>query len=471
MPRLELRSAVGVIDLDEVLQDGTGFQALSGITGLGLPPIRAQYTSGYADGSRHQHTRYTHRDIDIPIYCSAENRDELREKVDQLLRNIDKRTCTLSWIDEFEGNPEVWELSVRVVGGGEWTMGEDTTGDRELLTVITFRAGDPMWRRSFPEQRSHRNKEGGLFTINNPGTTSSPPGITLYGPGANLEAIGPDGQVVRWNGAVLPGDWVDINFATRTAIDSQGRNRYTQFDTAPDFWEVPAGFSNVIVAWDASSPEFLQTLGATVRNYVHNPTFRNDLNGWTPSQRYISSNRSLRNVVIERQVAGDVYSLYMSHKGAGRNIEDRTTITGLVPGETYRIGTRVRWSWDKSSRLMRAPYISIGGRKVSLPKPWTAGDKRIDFEFTASDETMTLALGTGAVSNDTTVNTRFWQVYIVDGEASGYFSGNTADTAMYDYSWEGTPNSSKSVRTWKVAPDTSTTLVALRYTPRRLAIL
>src|SRR5690606_34668039 len=135
--------------------------------------------------STFRHTRTESRDLDLPLWLHANDRAGLKTLVDEFSLAL-SGPITLRW----EDGPDVWTLDCRHVGGGSITYGEGTTGEKDLHTIVTLRAGDPFWKRTTPQ--SIGSLTPGYVTFNNAGTAPAKPTWYLEGPLTSFRAIAPD---------------------------------------------------------------------------------------------------------------------------------------------------------------------------------------------------------------------------------------------------------------------------------------
>ncbi|WJN62563.1 Dit-like tail protein [Streptomyces phage phiScoe1] len=258
MPKLLLVSGADTIDLNEIDDKGVGFQAKSGVTGLGLPPVSVQWLEGAGDGAVFRRTRVQSRDIDVPIDILATDRSDLQAKLSRLALVL-AGGCSLVLVDD-DGSQ--WSTEVHRVGGGEYTYGEDTVGDTEFQTVITFRAGDPYFTSL---QQDVRTVSGAVATtpfltnmvtmtvapsqaigsidLFNSGDAPAYPVWEVRGPGDHFVATSPTGETLKWNGTLTASQKLIIDTRKGTVQDGTGANRYDLLDTAPRFWTVQPGVS------------------------------------------------------------------------------------------------------------------------------------------------------------------------------------------------------------------------------------
>lgn len=259
MARLQLESATDILDLDAVFRNGKGVQARSGATGLGLPPKQVQWLAGAGDGAKARGRRVLPRDMDLPLFVTGDNRDELKSWLSRLAMVL-AGTATLRFVED-DGSS--WFTTVEHVGGGNYVYGVDTVGERDFFTVITLRSGDPYWTYSVPRTERIKNTPTGpgllgvgLVSLNlassqamgnidleNIGDAEAYPVWTIIGPGQNFKATSPTGEKLEWLGSLAPGEKLVIDTRAGTVRDNTGVNRYAALAPAPRFWKVPPGTS------------------------------------------------------------------------------------------------------------------------------------------------------------------------------------------------------------------------------------
>lgn len=257
MPKLLLTSGTITLDLNEIEDKGLGYQAKTGVTGFGLPPVSVQWLEGAGDGATFRRRRVLTRDIDIPLEILARDRRHLQELVDRLALAL-AGPCTLTLLDD---NGTRWTTEVYRTGGGEYTYGTDTRGFREFETVVTFRSPDPFWTSSEAQTRYIGGAKGqpflsslakvkvsasqaiGEIQLNNSGNADAYPIWEITGPGRNFLAVSPSGERLSWTGSLAANQRLIIDTRKGTVVDQSGTNRYNQLAEAPRFWTVKPGLS------------------------------------------------------------------------------------------------------------------------------------------------------------------------------------------------------------------------------------
>lgn len=272
MPRLALESDVyGIMDLGSVSSNGNGVEALSGVTGLGLPPVELQWNVGAGDGSTYRGRRVSNRVIDIPLFITEANRENLKETISRLSLML-SQPCVLRFIED-DGSS--WYTTVHRSGGGSWTYGDDTVGLGDLLTIITVEAGDPYFTSSEQRTQIIRASSGrgllgdgaslvnlkltasqtiGSVTLSNPGDAPAYPVWEIHGPGTDVQVINGI-QSWKWNGVLAAGEVLTVNTQTSAVRDGNNVNRYGDMAPAPRLWAIPPGDTVAQVTMAGSSQE------------------------------------------------------------------------------------------------------------------------------------------------------------------------------------------------------------------------
>ncbi|MEU8327306.1 phage tail family protein [Micromonospora sp. NPDC048839] len=269
MPRLVLDSATDRLDLDDVLNHDVGVQALSGVTGLGLPAVQTQWQEGAGDGGLFRGKRVPPRDIDIPIYVAGWHRSDLKARLSRLAVML-ANPCTLRLVED-DGSD--WSTDVVRVGGGQYTYGVDTNGETDLRTVITLRAGDPYWTYSRATSKRITNAGAGRGLVgklaslkvassqaigtmaleNELGDADAYPLWTVTGPGRDFRAISRSGESFHWTGVLAAGERLVIDTRSGTVRDGNGVNRYADLAAAPRLWRIPPGITEATASLDSTT--------------------------------------------------------------------------------------------------------------------------------------------------------------------------------------------------------------------------
>lgn len=260
--KLRLVGDIDSLDLNGIYDNGYGYQALSGATGFGLPPVTPQWQEGAGDGAVFRGRRVRSRDIDIPLDILGRDRDELSQLTARLARVL----ANPMRLYVTEPNNREWYIDVVRSGGGGYVYGTDTIGTSDVQTVLTLTAGDPYFTSSDVQTRVVGQSGGapaflgelvklqvgsssaiGYISIDNDGDADCYPVWTVIGPGRNFEITSPSGERLLWEGTLSAGQTLTVDTRTASVTDGTGTNRYAELAEAPRFWSAPPG-SQLIVA-------------------------------------------------------------------------------------------------------------------------------------------------------------------------------------------------------------------------------
>lgn len=265
MAKLLMQNAFDVLDLDSIAATGTGYQALSGLTGMGMAPRTLQWVEGAGDGARYRSKRVNKRSLDIKLDVLASDREGLKA----LLFRLELMLAEPFTLMFQEDDGTQWTIPAVYSGGFDFIYGVDTIGQRDLQTVITVECGDPYWTSVDVTSRSIEQADGdtdmlddlaamdvsdssaiGSIVLENTGTAPAYPIWRVYGPGENFIAQRPDGATIEWDGTIDAGDWVEFDTQRATVTDNTGTNRYADLAAAPRFWSVPPGVTTAVASLD-----------------------------------------------------------------------------------------------------------------------------------------------------------------------------------------------------------------------------
>jgi hypothetical protein len=261
--RLQLESATDALNLDDILHRGTGVQVLTGVAGLGLPDVSVQWLEGAGDGATYRGRRVLPRDIDLPLYLQATDREALKMLLSRLSMLLAEE-CTLRLI---EADGTDWSTKVHRVGGGSYVYGQDTIGETDFQTVITLRAGDPFFTYSRPSSQRISNSGAGrgLLTglaqlrvassqaigtilLENLGDASAYPTWDVVGPGRDFRAVSVTGERFHWTGSLTADQTLRIDTQRGTVTDGHGASRYADLAAAPRLWTIPPGTTQAVAS-------------------------------------------------------------------------------------------------------------------------------------------------------------------------------------------------------------------------------
>lgn len=434
------------LDLDEISMNGTGVQAIAGMTGLGLPPVDVQWFEGAGDGAKYRNTRVQPRDIDVPLYVYAANRAALKTKIAAIAR-VMSGPMTLKLI-ESDGT-YVWSEVVRV-GGGTITYGVDTTGETDWESIVTLRAGNPYWLAQNTSSLSRTYVAVDTYTATNSGTADTYPTWTVHGPLTYFKIANNDtGERLEWSGTLNVGDTLTVDTEAGTVVDQAGNNRYGGMGSAPDLFRLRPGGNSLTVT--------LTKLTSGVRtNYATNPSYNGTtidftadsvrpemtaiplaissgslhVGGGSLTYPYTTQRSATRSWVLPSGEAGKTMSL---------------TVSGTHDGGTHR-----------TPKLTLT--VSTGGQPDWYQVGWTQGSAPGSFDISRefvvpANRTVSLQVTEGLDVSGTSYPSR--QVHINNlylGYSGAYFDGSTADTADVRYDWTGAVDNSTSTATQLLTP-------------------
>ena len=244
----------------------SGYQALAGITGFGLPGTEVRWYEGAGDGAVYRGARQKKRTIEIPLYIKAGDRAELNRLVSQLATVLSPQVAPATLTYSLPGGEE-WYLQVVRVDGGDWARMLDGSDNRTWVRLpLILESGNPYWTRAVPEsfQVDPKVSDIGLLPelaklqlssgdafgkrlVENNGDAEAWPKWYLQGPFETAKLISSSGKVLEWTGSIPVDTQLIIDTNQGTAIDSLGQNRYDGFTVAPQFWSIPPGNSEVTV--------------------------------------------------------------------------------------------------------------------------------------------------------------------------------------------------------------------------------
>lgn len=483
MPTLTLEGSGVVVDLDELTGSEEGAQAVAGITGFGLPPVSVQWAEGAGDGARWRGRRVLPRDIDLPLTYYSSSRASLQAMVRKLATAMSGEAIIR--LTEDDGSSRT--VRTYRTGGGDFTYGTDTDGRRFLKIVVTLRAGDPFWESSTERGAVYTASQiPTTLTIENEGTADAFPVWKIHGPGLNFKLTSPRGEVLHYADFIPTGGVITIDTRNGTVLDAQGINRYASLGSAPRFFSLPPGRSDVAVEYDRSSDAFLTSTRTGRTNYVTTPLFKSGSGAWdlrTPWS-YDAAAQALVGAAVTDSFAFP---------------DAEIAIAGLTPGQTYQVMADLTVTYADSRTAPATPtYFDYSGISSDDPawvsvidtltgtelvkEPGPIGPlTTVSKTFTASASTVTLRLRTSktehlftrkagvppylAFPTTTIVKTNRVKVdNVFLGEPGAFFTGDTPSRAGVAVSWTGTPDASTSREV--TDPDTSKSSLSYAFNPR-----
>lgn len=254
-----------------------GTEALAGILGFGLPGQNNQWFEGAGAGSSWRGARIPRRSMSIPMQVYAADRSDLTSELDGLAVALDPLMGNQSRLFFGMADNDEWFIDVVRSGGGDWKRKQDSDDRTFFRTTLGLEAGDPFWTRNRPESfEVRRDVSGaaptllprlaklrlasgaafGVQEIENIGNTYAWAVFTITGPTTKVTLVGADGEILIWDsaldslGPLETGDTLTIDMRANTVEDQLGNNRYDGLTTAPRFWSIRPGASQVTVQAD-----------------------------------------------------------------------------------------------------------------------------------------------------------------------------------------------------------------------------
>lgn len=255
----------------------SGTEALAGIVGFGLPNQTNQWFEGAGSGSTYRGSRIDKRTMQVPLWVYAENRSDLTDRLTDLSIALDpfipspeaERGSARMYFGM--ADDDEWFLDVVRYGTADWARKVDSDDRTYFKTSLGLEAGDAFWTRNRPESfEVRRDTSGvqptlmprlakmrlasgaafGIQDVENIGDTYAWPVFTITGPTTKVTLIGAKGETLIWNGNLLLGQKLIVDMRANTVVDNLGVNRYDGLDTAPRFWSISPGNSQVTVQAD-----------------------------------------------------------------------------------------------------------------------------------------------------------------------------------------------------------------------------
>lgn len=448
MLSLTLSSSTDELDLGALLDGSYGMQAVAGLTGTGLPPVSVQWAEGAGDGAVYRGKRVLPRDVDIPLFIDGEGRPGLRALVKRLAIILaDEANLTLT-----DSLGDAWVLNVVRVGGGDFIYGGDTDGENSLQIVVTLRAGQPFWTRVAGEAFYKTDFTNDTMLIPSDLSVETPPVWRVTGPGKDLTIISPKGERLEWIGSLANGEALWIDARNGTVESGTGESRYANLGPSPRFAKIPLGADG----WTVKFPNADAGLART--NLCTNPTGSVNAVGWSGGNAWSS---------VTRPSAGVLRVTADSGTPVQAKIVALNTSIAVTPGKTYSARATFADSWVAGLTVIFAQYASNGDYlgEASMLTEFGNSDKSGSAVAWTGAATMRVSFSFVRTSSLAPMYADYSSVLIEQAQsASGYFDGDTTDTAYNNYAWTGTAGGSTSTLT--ITPNRATSEVACLFNPR-----
>lgn len=447
--KVTLESGGEVLDLNEITVNGKGVEVVSGMTGLGLPPVDVQWFEGAGDGARPRSVRVQPRDLDLPLVVMTDNRSELKAKIAKIARIMSRPMTLKVW----DGTDYMW-CNVLRVGGGTYATGEDTNGETDWQTVVTLRAGDPYWYSSTQRAMIRPASLNDTYTLTNTGTAEAFPVWLFTGALSYLKVFNnTTGEWFEWAGTLNSGDTLTIDTKAVTVKDQLGTNRYSGLGLAPELFALVPGDNSITIT-------MVQYTGVNRINYVPVPNFSGTTHDWTISPAGQASVSGGRLVV---GVAGTYTS------GTHTTTTGRKSWSGLPANTALQFRATISAPSGTADATFgpRTLYVTIDGvTKSYTVKSGETKDIAIDFTTGSSTTVDVKAVEGNSVLSGSKV--QFFPIQIDNlyiGVPGPYFDGSTPANYLYTYAWTGTANASTSTESKIIATPVAPTS-AVSYVPR-----
>lgn len=250
---------------DTIYLDGRDdYTALSGLTGVGIPPTEVRIDPSAAEGGIWRFTRKGVRVIDLPVFVSASSNIALESKLRRLSKVLQDRLGG-TILRATYANGEQWDIVGHYAGGAETQFGSDA-GSEWARWVITFQCPDPFWTRlssesyylgtgatgrsiipNLAELRISSSQAIGQLNVENSGDVGSYPIWEVRGPVDSFQMVSQLGETFSYSGQILTGNKVIVNTKEGTVVDQTGANKYANLGASPRLFQIPAGNSQLSV--------------------------------------------------------------------------------------------------------------------------------------------------------------------------------------------------------------------------------
>ncbi len=258
-----LENGANVITLNNNVP--TGFVKLAGRTGFGVAPTTLVTVAGAIGGSKWRRTRRGQRVIDIPIGIFGANRADVEEKLRLLVATLSAGTTTCRLVATYPDTAQRVYTEVHYSGGinPQYGTDADTEGQEFCKILLTLVAPRPYWTEEKPvsyaiaapnagrgllpalqKLQVSSSQALGTLIVENPGDVSAFPVWSITGPGSGF-TLSSQGYQLVYEAAVADGEVVTVNSVTKKVTSSLTGNVFTNLATAPKFFPIPKGDTEV----------------------------------------------------------------------------------------------------------------------------------------------------------------------------------------------------------------------------------
>lgn len=259
------------------------YTKLTGRSGFGVAPTQLTLLDGSGDGQRWRNTKRSSRQILFPLAISGDNRQDIEDKMRRLIRLFNDKYDTPTLSATYPDG-SIWQIDFHFAGGADPVFGQDTDGNHYAVWNLQLTCPDPYWVSLDAEQYSLRNPvvgkgliragNGGLtklqlsssqaigtFTVVNSGDVEVYPIWNVLGPGDSFTAVRQiDGATLAYNAPIIAGNSIIADARSKTVVDQAGANKYGSLGTAPKFFSIPVGTSQITVSLANSTSASLITM-------------------------------------------------------------------------------------------------------------------------------------------------------------------------------------------------------------------
>lgn len=499
--RLELVGRLDTLELTDYTPLVGDVFATSGLDGAGFPDVEHYWFDGAGDGQAWRGARVQPRDLTVPIEVTGPDRAAVAAVLRRLALILDPHSATPPRLRVIEPDRTAWSLGIQRVGRADWAWGPGTNSRTWVKTALTFRAGDPYWTRESSEKFvvSTVGSTAGLLSgslaelnltagqafgereVTNAGDAEAFVTWTLTGPGDHFEAVGADGELLAWDGALAEGERLTIDSATGEVTDGTGANRYDELGPAPRFWTVNPGKSTVSVTFDNASPGRLEAAGVNRTNLAVGSGLRRSVTtgtwSWTTPEPGTLRVECLTNT---QTTWSDAFSVYL------HQILSTDPKQPVAVGDKFTFGCEFRYgpTYARRHNLRRGVALYDASGSVIGFTQYASGSHAVPsdaglwvqtrFEYTITDPSAVTAVfrlqSQSAGASPSGFDVGDWmemrRFYMFRNQsADPIFDGDTLDTSKYLYAWSGTANASPSLET--TLKRVGATEILAEWAPRR----
>ena len=264
---------------DSITFDTMNYILEQGVSGFGRAPVKVRIDEAASDGGVFRFSKRGIREIDLPVMIVGTDRNDVETKSRRLARILDDSSGTGTIITVTYANGDSWFIEGHYVSGATSEGGENGLINFNRW-VLVFQCPNPFWTRTIPVTYTVNNSGTGrglyspntmvnmkvassqiLGTVSIDNTVSDvsvQPTYVLTGP-FDSATITQNGVGFTYNAAVTAGNSVTVNTAAGTVVDQAGVNKYANLSTAPRFFQIPAGISQVsMTAVNSTTATMLQ---------------------------------------------------------------------------------------------------------------------------------------------------------------------------------------------------------------------